>query len=336
MLYLSLAALTCSAVTVLLMFWQAGPFRSGHHKLLSRQATIRTFADSSIADSINHMYNDVEGGVFIRMIGQGWIRPWEGCESSSDPCSAYARVGSLSFLLLNRLYWDTNTSRLRLPDHGRSGVGHTADMGFIGTELTRQQTVVCMFTIDGWSWYRFNNGCGCTTQSDKHITAGPLRNFSKHPTDGWQGDCHQPNHEDWCTARPGPRTISLSNSTVECPERFGCAWRPSELKLMMQDYKANLDNMPHLCTKWNEVVVNASKWNQALLTGNIQAFFIRADKCMPGSACYKDFVRWSSDYQAEFGARPVLVLNVTNETKPFSLFKDASYTRHSETVYFRL
>lgn len=280
-------------------------------------------AHAGLAEELNSLHNDEESGVFLRLVGEGWIRPWEGCESWSLPCAAYSRVGRLSFLVLNRLYWGKQRGQLLIPDDGILEKGQTADMGFIGTEEARLAAARCMFTIDGWTEFRFNDGCGCTTQSTRYVKMGPLKNFSQHQTDGWQGHCHQPNHEAWCTSKIKPRMVGLS-SPIDCPERFGCAWRSSELKELMRDYKANRSVIPHICEQWNEVVIDATRWNAGLASPEtgIRAFFVRKDKCMPGSKCYADFLRWTGQFQEEHGERPVVVLDVFNETQPFSLLRE--------------
>merc|ERR1712129_74332 len=101
-----------------------------------------------------------------------------------------------------------------------------------------------------------------------------------------------------CVASRPPRSVHLSSSTVDCPERFGCAWRADELPDMMRDFKNNLDVIPRLCETWNEVLVDATRWNSHLPSG-VQAVFIRADKCMPGSSCYTDFLQWVGEFQSE-------------------------------------
>eukprot|EP00927_Polykrikos_kofoidii_P026839 TRINITY_DN2382_c0_g1_i3.p1 TRINITY_DN2382_c0_g1~~TRINITY_DN2382_c0_g1_i3.p1 ORF type:complete len:359 (-),score=34.03 TRINITY_DN2382_c0_g1_i3:171-1181(-) len=282
-------------------------------------ATPLAINHGSVADDLNSLYNDEDGGVLLRIIGEGWTRPWEGCERWDDPCSKYARVGRLSFLILNRLYWNDTTSRLMLPEDGILEPGVTSDMGYIGSETARNRATRCMFTIDGWTEFRFREGCGCTTQSEKYVKLGPLKNFSQHQTDGWQGDCHQPDNQDWCTATKQPRTVPLSSSTVECPERFGCAWRAAELPSMMRDYKANREFIPSLCEQWNEVVVDSTLWNKGLSHGAVRAFFIRKDKCMPGTKCYTDFLRWSGEFAAEHGEVPVFELDVKNKETPFKV-----------------
>lgn len=101
---------------------------------------------------------------------------------------------------------------------------------------------------------------------------------------------------------------------------------------MMSDYKVNFEYIFNLTEHWTEVVVDATKWNKGLAKGNIQAFFIRADKCMPGSNCYRDFIRWYGEYQAVYGSKPVLVLDVSNQTTPFSLFEEALSTTLARNV----
>mmetsp|Transcript_44435 Transcript_44435/g.102696 ORF Transcript_44435/g.102696 Transcript_44435/m.102696 type:complete len:321 (-) Transcript_44435:86-1048(-) len=275
-------------------------------------------SSGNIADAMNALYNEEENGVFLRIVGEGWTRPWEGCEHWGDNCSTYSRVGRLSFLVLNRLYWNARNGSLMLPQDGILEKGQTADMGFIGTEAARQRSTRCMFTVDGWSEFRFNDGCGCTTQSERYVKDGPLFNFSKHQTDGWQGDCLQPEHRDWCTALPAPRWVPLSSPTVGCPERFLCAWHANELTELMRDYKSQLEVIPRLCEHWNEVVVDAIRWNAGLPDG-VWAFFIRVDKCMPGSGCHADFLRWYGEFKSRYGEKPILELDTANKWRPFAL-----------------
>lgn len=273
---------------------------------------------SDIADAMNSLYGTRESGVFLRVVGEGWTRPWEACENWDEACASYARVGRLSFLVLNLLYWNDRRGALMLPNAGVLEEGETADMGFIGTEAARLAATRCMFTVDGWTEFRFNDGCGCTVQSESWVNAHMLRNFSEHQTDGWQGDCYQPDNEAWCIASTPPRTVPLSSHTVGCPERFGCAWRASELAAMMRDYERHVEVIPRLCEQWNEVLLDAARWNAAL-PGGVLAFFIRKDNCMPGSSCYADFLRWTGEFTAEHGQRPVLELDVSNKELPFKL-----------------
>eukprot|EP00746_Dinoflagellata_sp_MGD_P121045 gnl/MRDRNA2_/MRDRNA2_56347_c0_seq1.p1 gnl/MRDRNA2_/MRDRNA2_56347_c0~~gnl/MRDRNA2_/MRDRNA2_56347_c0_seq1.p1 ORF type:complete len:251 (+),score=39.59 gnl/MRDRNA2_/MRDRNA2_56347_c0_seq1:479-1231(+) len=96
----------------------------------------------------------------------------------------------------------------------------------------------------------------------------------------------------------------------------GCAYKPQEMAQMLNE------SNPIMAVIDNEVIVNAQKWN-ALLPNAIEAFFIDKFKCILGSDCFQDFVRWYIEFTEINGPKPVLVFDRTARTYPFSLYDDA-------------
>eukprot|EP00929_Paragymnodinium_shiwhaense_P062153 TRINITY_DN31027_c0_g1_i2.p1 TRINITY_DN31027_c0_g1~~TRINITY_DN31027_c0_g1_i2.p1 ORF type:complete len:105 (-),score=18.78 TRINITY_DN31027_c0_g1_i2:303-617(-) len=92
---------------------------------------------------------------------------------------------------------------------------------------------------------------------------------------------------------------------------------PDQLSEMMAQFTKYADRY-----KYNEVVVDGGKWNGDV-SNNLWAFIVPTGakgECASSDPCYTSFVTWYKDFQAKYGRKTILGLDVTNKDAPFSPF----------------